>query len=156
MAAVSFWSGWRRVAFLGASALAGVGAAALAIALLGWATTPQAAALRLPKSAIGDNRRPLSPSEVATLVRWATRYRACAAHRGLQLGQPEVSQNEIVLRARHGGVSLPELQRGFACAREIGDPPFLASFVLERDHELHLYRARACLLPVVRSNGKTA
>jgi hypothetical protein len=101
-----------------------------------------------------DNKQPLSQSETAALVGWARKYRSCAKRRGLVLAQPQVGENEVMLVATSGTkITRSRLMRAFSCAEALGGPPRFTSFVLTRTGSLHLYRPRACLLPVKKETA---
>jgi hypothetical protein len=142
----------RRPLVFASSALAGIGAAALVIWLsrgLSGVTKP----VSLPpiaKITSQNNKQRLNSAEIETLEQWARSYRTCAQRRGLLLVEPVVHGNELLMTANKGSkISLPQLRRSLRCTNETGDPPLRTSFVLSGG-KLHLYRPRACLLPVTR------
>jgi hypothetical protein len=144
----------KRTLTLTASATVGVGAAALVIwlspGLAGVTRTTSAA--RLHPVAVRDNKQPLTRTELARLVRWAAAWRACAQRRGLTLAQPRIADDEVVLAAQgEDRIRKAQFRRTLSCGDELGGPPPSTAFVLTRAGSLHLYRPRACLLPVKES-----
>jgi hypothetical protein len=134
-----------------AGAFLGAAVAALVIATGVWPPSAHAIPLRLPPLSLHDNKQHLSRAELATLLRWARRYRACAVGHGLQLDPPARGADEIVITGPHGSkVTPPEFRRALLpCDAEVGVPPPSSAFSLMGDRRLHLYLPRTCRLPVV-------
>lgn len=134
-----------------AGAVVGAAVAAVVIATGVWPPSAHAIPLRLPQLSLHDNKQHLSRAELATLLGWARRYRACAVGHGLQLDRPARGVDEIVIAGPHGSKITPrEFRRALLpCDSEIGVPPPSSAFALMRDRWLHLYRPRTCRLPVV-------
>ena len=109
--------------------------------------------LRLPPLPLRDNKQHLSGAEMATLLRWARRYRGCAVRHGLRLDRPASGADEIVITGRdRSKIAARQLGRSLLpCDTEVGEPPPASALVLTADGWLHLYRPRTCRLPLVRS-----
>ena len=143
----------RRAAASVPSVLVGAGAAAAAIALGAGSASPRAVPLSrfVARISPAENKVHLGAAELERYRRWAERVRTCLADAGVRVGVPTAGRDEIL-------VALPTASRahrrraglaGVRCATAAGGPPAHASFVLEPDGKLHVYRPRACLLPVV-------
>jgi hypothetical protein len=139
----------RRVSLLLGASI-GAGLAVVVIARGSWPPASQAEPLRLATLAFRDNKQHLSRAETAKLLRWANRYRSCAARHGVLLGPVTAGRDEVVIAGRrHTKIRQPDFRRQLPCVRELGDPPPFSAFVLMSDRFLHLYRPRTCRLPVV-------
>lgn len=137
-----------RLSLVAASAVgAGLGALVLATGI--WPPDSGATPLRLPPLALRDNKQRLSAAETATLLRWATRFYACAVRRGAALDRPTAAENEIVITGPQGAhIRRAAARRALACAPEVGAPPRFSAIVLAHDRVFHLYRPQTCRLPV--------
>lgn len=101
---------------------------------------------------LANNRAALGAPELVRLLKWSRRVRACMTSVGSHVGEPRVAGPEILMalpRSKTKAHRLRILQRSYRCAVGAGGPPLHTAFSLERDGNLHLYRPRACLLPVV-------
>jgi hypothetical protein len=95
---------------------------------------------------VANNKQPLTASELSVLRNWAERFHTCAAEHGLATTAPVVARDEILLRGvGNGPITVSSLKRSFTCTGR--GPPPQSAFQL-RHGVLHLYRPRACLLPV--------
>jgi hypothetical protein len=143
----------RKRTSLGASAGLGALTAALVIAVKP-ATPPlppvPAGTAYAPPITEANNKRPLSAAERLAMFQWADRVRGCAHRHGLPLHPLRFALNEFVLVP----LRKPSLRRLSqvvgSCASAQGGPPTLTSLVVERDHAVHFYKPRACLLPIQR------
>jgi len=100
-----------------------------------------------------ENKVPLRPREIRVLVVWAQGVRTCLERTGTKVAPPTPRDAEVVMRV--DGLTTPVRRMRFVlrasrCGTAAGDPQLHTSFVLQRDGAFHLYRPRACLLPVVR------
>ena len=139
----------RRLALLAGGSL-GAALAALVIASGAWPPSSRATPLQLPPLSLRDNKQHLSAAQMAMLLRWARRYRACAVRHGAELAAPTRGENEVLITGRGGGrISGAQFRRQVACFRELGEPPPFSAFALMPDRRLHLYLPRTCRLPVV-------
>jgi hypothetical protein len=138
-----------RLALLAGGSL-GAALAALVIATGAWPPSSQATPLQLPRLSLRDNKQHLSGAEMATLLQWARRYRACAVRHGVLLDSPTGGENEVLLTGRGGArITGPQFRREAPCIGELGEPPPFSAFALMTDRRLHLYLPRTCRLPVV-------
>lgn len=143
---------WRRYVPPVASAAAGAAAAAIVLAAgQGQTAKPVPLGSFVSRITPATNKVQLTSSELATLTRWMTRVRGCVASHGFHIGTPKVGDSEVLLHLPKGPKSrrLQLLARSTGCAEAAGGPPIHTDFSFERDGKLHLYRPRACLLPVV-------
>jgi hypothetical protein len=129
----------------------GVAVAALVITSGLWPPSSRAVPLRLRPLPLRDNKQHLASGEIATLLRWARRYRACAIHNGLQLDPPITGANEIVITGPgRSRISPRESRRALLpCDSEVDTPPPHSAMALMADRWLHLYLPRTCRLPVL-------
>jgi hypothetical protein len=128
----------------------GAALAALLIASGSWPPSSRAAPLQLPPLPLRDNKQHLSDAEMTTLLRWARRYRACAARHGASLDAPTRGENEVLITGRGGSrISGSQLRRQSPCVREMPEPPAFSALTLMADRQFHLYLPRTCRLPVV-------
>ena len=136
-------------------ALVGVAVAALVIISGLWPPSSHATPLRLPPLPLRDNKRHLSSAEIATLLQWARRYRACAVRNGLRLDPPTRGANEILItRPGRSRIGPRDFRRSLLpCDSAVGTPPRDSAIALMADRWLHLYLPRTCRLPVVRPNA---
>ncbi|HEX6699478.1 MAG TPA: hypothetical protein VF101_01995 [Gaiellaceae bacterium] len=130
--------------------LLGAGAAAAAIGLGVESRSPRPVPLARFVSRISpaENKVRLTDAELASYRRWAERVRACMAKAGTRVGAPTVGSDEILI-ALSPAQRVRASKAGFRCAAAAGGPPEHSSFVFEHDGKIHVYRPRACLLPVV-------
>jgi hypothetical protein len=136
---------------VGGSSLVGAACAVGMIVGLGWPSAPHATPLEPPRLSARENKQHLSGGQLAALFAWASRYRSCAERRGVALAAPTVGENEVVLTGRAGRkITQRQFRRALPCALELGAPPQLADFSLMADRHLHLFKPRACLLPVTK------
>jgi hypothetical protein len=141
----------RRLNLVVAASLGALAAAAV-IAAGAWPPSSRATPLQLPRLALRDNKQPLSGAEMATLLRWAVRYRACAVRHGLALDPPIAGENEVLITGHDRSRIRPDqFRRQLPCSRELGVPPPFSALALMPDRWVHLYRPRTCRLPVVGS-----
>ena len=134
---------------------AGAGAAAIAIALGAGGHEVKSVPLSHFVSRISptDNKVMLEPRELRMLVAWAQRVKSCLESGGTGVATPTVRNSEVVMRLRGVATKSERLRfaaRSTRCAESAGGPPLHTSFQLQRDGAIHLYRPRACLLPVIR------
>lgn len=143
----------RRAAASAASVLVGAGAAATAIGLGAGSASPKPEPLSrfVARISPSENKVRLSAAELERYRRWAERVRTCMADAGVPAGAPTTGEDEILIRL--SSVSKRQRMQGLRCATAAGGPPDHASFVVEPDGNLHVYRPRACLLPVVAAKA---
>jgi hypothetical protein len=105
----------------------------------------------LPRHVLVDNERPLTAAGKSDLTNWLERWRRCMARNDIELPAPEGHGNEIVLKlpAKYAGQPPPPsyLRASFECGDALGGPPTGSALVVRAGVE-HLYKPRACLLPV--------
>jgi hypothetical protein len=131
------------------SAAIGAAAAAVIIAVRAAPSEPGPRAMASsPPITAANNKRHLARPELAAFLRWAARYRSCLAANGVRSSPPRLGDNEVLLDPI-GRLTLATFAV-FARKCDEGPPPRRASFVLSRDGVFHLYKPRACLLPVHR------
>ena len=140
-----------RAVSLSVSAVLGLAAAVVVIAFKP-GTAPlmpvTAGSSYAPPLTPANNRRPLSASDRQIMRRWLLRVRACANQKDVRLSAPHLASNEfVIVPARRSTLRSIALVGG-ECASALGGPPLLTSFVVERDHRIHFYKPRACLLPI--------
>ena len=135
------------------SVLLGAGAGAAALALGAGATPPKPVPLSRFVSRLtpAENKVALSDAELAALRGWARGVEACMTKIGICAGAPTVGHDEILIALPRVSKKerLQRAERSTRCVASVGGPPAHASFVIEHDGRIHLYRPRACLLPVV-------
>jgi hypothetical protein len=143
----------RRTAASAASVLVGAGAAATAIGLGTGSASPKPEPLSRFAARISpsENKVHLSATELERYRRWAERVRTCMADGGVPAGAPTTGEDEILIALP--STSKRQRVQGLRCATAAGGPPDHASFVVEPDGNLHVYRPRACLLPVVAAKA---
>jgi hypothetical protein len=137
-----------RAAASAASVLVGAGAAAAAIGLGAGPASPKPEPLSrfVARISPSENKVHLSAVELRRYRRWAQRVRACMADAGAPAGALTAGEDEILIALPSG--SERQRMQSLRCATAAGGPPDHASFVVEPDGNLHVYRPRACLLPV--------
>lgn len=139
-----------------ASAAAGAAAAAIVLAAgHGQAAKPVPLGSFVSRITPATNKAQLTSSEMATLTQWMTRVRGCAARHGFRIAAPTVGDSEVILDLPKASKSrrLRLLAQANRCAEAAGGPPPHTDFSFEHDRKLHLYRPRACLLPVVSAKA---
>lgn len=147
--------GCRRYVTPVASAAAGAAAAAIVLAGgQGQAAKPVPLGSFVSRITPATNKAQLTPSEMATLVHWMTRVRSCVVRDGFHIAAPTVGESEVILVLPKASKShrLELIAHANRCAEAAGGPPPHTDFSFEHDRNLHLYRPRACLLPVVSAN----
>jgi hypothetical protein len=139
----------RRAAASAASVLVGASAAGAAIGLGAGSASPKPEPLSrfVARISPSENKVRLSAAELERYRRWAERVRTCMADAGVPAGALTTGEDEILIALPSG--SKQQREQGLRCATAAGGPPDHASFVVEPDGDLHVYRPRACLLPVV-------
>jgi hypothetical protein len=101
---------------------------------------------------LANNERPLTAAERATLGAWLERWRACLTKSDIQLPPAKAIGNQLVLRLPSHVTQTQGtyLRVSLKCGDSLGGPPKGSSLV-QRAGLLRLYRTKACLLPVKRS-----
>ncbi len=99
-----------------------------------------------PSITAANNKRPLTPHDRRRMLAWADTVRDCAS--GEVSLRVSFAENEVILRPLKPMTVSALVSDTARCAAKAGGPPSQTSFVAEKDGSMHLYKPRACLLPV--------